>query len=248
MNIDMTDMKSVFSINVDFDLVLGRLIRRLNRFMVLVEVNYKESYAHLPNSGRLLTAFHPGDLAYLRRYDGRTGRKSAYKIFAVQHDDKLIIVDAQFSNLLAKRTIEQGLFSDLSGYVIAKENFKVDDGVGSRLDLMLEKGPNKFFIEVKSVTHVVDGVALFPDAPTLRGRLHLRQLIRLLKLGFGAGIIFSVQRPDAYVIKPNGSVDPDFAALLGEAVLGGVKIFTLKSIFKPPKTIKIEVNEPPFQP
>lgn len=94
----------------------------------------------------------------------------------------------------------------------------------------------------------MDGVALFPDAPTLRGRPHLRQLIRLLTLGFGAGIIFSVQRPDAYVIKPNCSVNPDFAALLREAASGGMKIFTLKSIFQPPKTIKIEPNEPPSQP
>ena len=57
-------------ISIDFNLVLGRIIQRLNRFMVLVEINDGVSYAHLPNSGRLPTALSLGDLAFLRKYDG----------------------------------------------------------------------------------------------------------------------------------------------------------------------------------
>ncbi|MEM2092525.1 MAG: DNA/RNA nuclease SfsA, partial [Candidatus Bathyarchaeia archaeon] len=164
-----TDARPVFSITVDFDLVPGRLVQRLNRFMALAEVNGGEVYAHLPNSGRLLTAFYPGDSAYLKRCGSCLGRKSIYSVFAVQHGGIMIIVDAQFSNLLARRVIELGLLSGLDGYIVAKENFRVGEGIGSRLDFILERSSNKFFVEVKSVTHVVDGIALFPDAPTLRG-------------------------------------------------------------------------------
>lgn len=247
VSIMYTGARPASSVTIDFDLVPGRLVKRLNRFMALAEVDCGEVHAHLPNSGRLSTAFYPGDSAYLRRHESRLRRKSAYSVFAVQHDGIAIIVDAQFSNLLARRAIERGLLSGLDGYVIAKENFKVSSGVGSKLDFMLERGSSRFFIEVKSVTHAVDGIALFPDAPTMRGRLHLRQLMRLLTLGFGAGIIFSVQRPDANLVKPNEGVDPEFAALLREAMFRGMKVFTLKSAFQPPKTVKLEPNEPRFQ-
>lgn len=111
---------------------------------------------------------------------------------------------------------------------------------------MLEGDSEKFYIEVKSVTHVIDGVALFPDAPTARGRKHLMQLHLLSKSGLKAGLLFSVQRPDARAMKPNVKVDPKFSELLKRAVEEGVKVFTLKSIFQPPKTIRLRANEPPF--
>lgn len=230
-------------IDLGFDFVLGKFVGRINRFMILVEVNYGEAYAHLPNSGRLPTALHPGDIAYLRRVDGGVRRKSAYTIFATQHNGVFVIVDAQFSNFIARRAIELGLIEDLAGYAVAKENFRLDD---SRLDFMLERGSDRFYVEVKSVTHVIDGVALFPDAPTLRGKRHIRQLISLSSAGLRAGILFSVQRPDAALIRPNSDIDPEFAFLLKRAVESGVKVFTLKATFQPPKTVFLEPNAPPF--
>ncbi|MBS7606955.1 DNA/RNA nuclease SfsA [Candidatus Bathyarchaeota archaeon] len=239
-----SDAKSVNLIDLGFNLVLGKFIERINRFMILVEVDCGEVYAHLSNSGRLSTALRPGDVTYLRRIERMVRRKSAYTIFAVRHDDVFVIIDAQFSNFIARRAIELGLIEDLAGYTIVKENFSVN---GSRLDFVLEKGLDKFYVEVKSVTHVVNGVALFPDAPTLRGKRHIRQLASLSALGLRAGILFSVQRPDAIVVRPNSDVDPEFAVLLKEAVEAGVKVFTLKSSFQPPKTIVLEPNIPLFQ-
>lgn len=233
------------SILLDFKLIQGRLIRRLNRFMALAEVENERAYSHLPNSGRLLTALRPGDFLFLRKYEGRPWRKSVYSVFASKHENVIVIVDAQFSNFLAKEAIRRGLFSHLSGYRIAKENPRIDDS-NVRLDFLLVKGSEKFYIEVKSVTHVVGGIAFFPDAPTARGRKHALHLSSLSKRGFKTGIMFLVQRPDAALIKPNVEVDPVFVKLLRKAVADGVKIFTLKSIFNPPRTIVLEPNEPPF--
>ncbi len=233
-------------ISIDFNLVLGRIIQRLNRFMVLVEVNNEKTCAHLPNSGRLLTILHPGNTAFLRKYDRRPWRKSIYSVFAVKHENIMVIVDAQFSNILVKKAIKHGLFSDLSDYKITKENFKIESS-NVKLDFMLMKDSKKFYIEVKSVTHVVDNIALFPDAPTMRGRKHILQLISLSRHGFKTGIIFSVQRPDATMVKPNIKIDPKFAKLLKKAIIiNNVKVFTLKSIFQPPRFIMLKPNEPPF--
>lgn len=236
----------VLTVNLDFNLVTGRFLQRINRFKVLVEIDGEEFYAHLPNSGRLATVLHYGIEAYLKKVEDKFSGKNPYRLFAVQRVGIPVIVDAQFSNILAKMAIEHGLIDCLADYRVSRENFTVDKRLGTRLDLMLERGMERFYIEVKSVTHVVNGVALFPDAPTLRGRKHVQRLTALVRCGFKSGIIFSIQRPDAVMMKPNVEVDRQFAELLREAAAEGVKIFTLNSTFQPPRSIKIEPNRPAF--
>ncbi|MCX8171269.1 MAG: DNA/RNA nuclease SfsA [Candidatus Bathyarchaeota archaeon] len=227
-------------ITLDFDLVAGKFLRRLNRFTALAKVNSEEVYAHLPNSGRLTTALNSGETAYFRMRKARAGEKSVYSMFAIQYGAVPIIVDAQFSNFLAETAIKAGLIHDLAGYSIIKRNFRPDKRSKVRLDFAAEKSSELFYIEVKCVTHVVDSTALFPDAPTRRGRQHIIELTALLERGFKSGLIFSVQRPDAHIVKPNLEVDPEFAVLLENALLKGLKIFTIKSTFKPLRTIILD--------
>ncbi|MBS7653673.1 DNA/RNA nuclease SfsA [Candidatus Bathyarchaeota archaeon] len=234
------------TVNLDFNLVTGRFLQRINRFKVLVEIDGEEFYAHLPNSGRLVTVLHYGIEAYLKKVEDGFSRRNPYRLFAVSRFGVPVIVDAQFSNILAKMAIEHGLIDGLAEYRVSRENFRVDEHLGTRLDLMLERGMEKFYIEVKSVTHVVNGVALFPDAPTLRGRKHVQKLTALVRCGFKSGIIFSIQRSDAIIMKPNVEVDRQFTELLRKAVAEGVKVFTLNSTFQPPRSIKIEPNKPTF--
>ena len=47
----------------------------------------------------------------------------------------------------------------------------------SRIDFLLTNQENKkMLLEVKGCTLVEDGIAKFPDAPTLRGKKHLEEL------------------------------------------------------------------------
>ncbi len=230
------------SIRID-GLTPGTFIRRLNRFMVEARLEGETVQAHLSNSGRLSSALLPGVKAYFKRCVIHHGRKSLYDLFAVQRVDTTIIVDARFSNLIARTSIESDLFDAFKGCMITKENIEVG---GSRLDLLLERGSQRFFVEVKSVTHAVKGVAFFPDAPTARGRRHLRHLTKLAKEGFGSAVLFSVQRPDADLLKPFYEVDREFGDLLHQAYLGNVHIFTLRSTFIPPDIIELRSNVPKF--
>ncbi|MBS7605464.1 DNA/RNA nuclease SfsA [Candidatus Bathyarchaeota archaeon] len=233
---------------VDFKVIQGRFISRLNRFMALVEVGGKNVYAHLPNSGRLTTTLYPGVKLYLREPRRYRVRKSIYSIFASLHSNNVtIIVDSQFSNLLVKRAIEMGLINELAGYRIIKENVR-PEASNAKLDFLLTNNADApYYLEVKSVTHVVDDVALFPDAPTLRGRRHLLEMLKLLKSGFKAGLIFSVQRPDATHVKPNYDVDPEFASLLKASVEEGLKVFTLRAVFDPKRSVlTVWPNDPHF--
>lgn len=85
-------------------------------------------------------------------------------------------------------------------------------------------------VEVKSVTWVEDGMALFPDAPTTRGRRHLKGLAQAVREGRKASVAFVVQRPDAVALGPS-PIDPGFAEALREALATGVEAFTLVCSF-----------------
>ena len=220
----------------------GVFLSRLNRFMVEVEVHGKTALAHLPNSGRLLTVLVPNAEVFLIRQP-RTGRKSGYDLFAVQRSHVPIIVDTRFSSVAARTSVQKGLIKSLKGYRVVKENTRVN---GSLLDLLLQRGKQKFFLEIKCVTHVADKVAMFPDAPTKRGRKHVNTLIRLVEQGYDSGILFSVQRPDAEKIRPYREIDPMFEQILREAVEKGVKVFTEMLVFKPSGVVELKADFPPF--
>jgi sugar fermentation stimulation protein A len=230
----------MFSIELKENLEVGFFRRRLNRFMVEVNVGSETVLAHLPNSGRLVTVLIPNSKVFLRRRAGEQ-RKSCYDLFVVETLGLPVIVDTRFSNSATKIAIQHGLINSLKGCRVIGENVRVNNAL---LDFQLECDSKKFFLEVKSVTHVENGVAMFPDAPTLRGRKHLNSLMHLKKLGQHCGILFSVQRPDATILKPNYKIDPKFSGLLEEAIRKGVEIFTCTSVFKEPNKIEILPNLP----
>ena len=84
-----------------------------------------------------------------------------------------------------------------------------------------------FFLEVKSVTFVEDGIAKFPDAVTTRGMNHAKTLTDLVKEGEFAGILFVCQRPDATLFEPMWDRDPMFSNVLFNAYKMGVKVWCI---------------------
>ena len=86
-------------------------------------------------------------------------------------------------------------------------------------------------VEVKSCTLVRDGVALFPDAPTLRGKRHLMELIKAKKEGYRTCVIFIIQRTNVNLFTSNDETDPDFGKAFREAVTSGVEAYGYISEF-----------------
>ncbi len=86
-----------------------------------------------------------------------------------------------------------------------------------------------YLIEVKSCTLVKHGLALFPDAPTVRGARHVKDLVKALNEGFKTMIIFIIQRDDAESFAPNEKTDKNFSSQLIIAKEAGVLIKALAS-------------------
>ena len=60
----------------------------------------------------------------------------------------------------------------------------------SRIDFFMERGPQKYLMEVKGCTLKRKGVGYFPDAPTERGLKHIRELIGAKEAGYETMLAF----------------------------------------------------------
>ena len=80
------------------------------------------------------------------------------------------------------------------------------------------------FIEIKGVTLDSNGTAMFPDAPTQRGRKHLLELAEAREEGYEAHIVFLIQYRPAKNFKPNKLMDPEFTEALKFAHGRGVRV------------------------
>jgi sugar fermentation stimulation protein A len=207
------------------DLVPGELVQRDNRFRVQARVSGQVVAAHLPNSGRLGELLVPGRRLWLTPAppEARAGRKTLYDVTLVDYDGRLVSVDARLPPSLVAAAVSCGRLASWQGYATIER--EVTHGA-SRLDLRLDAHPQAppCWIEVKSVTLVEDGLALFPDAPTARGRRHLGELIDIVRTGERSAVVFVVQRDDPECFSPHPSADPAFAATLREASAAGVEV------------------------
>jgi sugar fermentation stimulation protein A len=197
------------------------LLRRVNRFTIEAELRGRTVLAHLHNSGRLPYLLMRGKRVLLRPITGRPQRKTQFDLVFVRDGEHLVSVEATLPNKLVAEAIRAGQIRGLRGYRVERSEVTLDK---SRFDLLLQKGRDRLFVEVKSVTLVKEEMALFPDSPTRRGQRHLRGLTQQRKRKLGAAVIFAIMHPKAAVFSPNREVDPDFAESLSRAAKAGVHI------------------------
>ena len=197
------------------NMVLGVFIRRPNRFIAHVLIDEQEEIVHVKNTGRCRELLPEGAKVWCQR-SGNPQRKTKYDLICVQKGHRLINMDSQAPNAAAGEWLRSGGFGPVTNV-----RAEVTHGA-SRFDFAFEKGGKTCFMEVKGVTLETDGVCAFPDAPTLRGTKHLRELIQAAADGFGAYVLFVIQMKDVKYLRPNDATDPAFSQALREASGAGV--------------------------
>jgi len=206
-------------------LVQAEFVSRLNRFALVVFVEGEEVLAHVANSGRLGELLLPANTLYLSPAPRGSQRRTSFDLVLVEVGGTLVSVDARVPNRLVEEAITSDLIDQFAGY----EELKREVTRGrSRFDFMLSGGHERLFVEVKSVTLVEDGVAMFPDSPTTRGRKHVQGLKDIVLDGDRGAVIFVVQRPDAKCFSPNNSADPEFWEAVDEATEAGVEAYAFR--------------------
>jgi len=111
-------------------------------------------------------------------------------------------------NRLVRASILAGKIPGLSGFGHVRPEVKY--GENSRIDLLLEKGDERCFVEIKNCTLVTDSVACFPDAVTSRGLKHLKELQNQVRSGDRSVMFYLIQRMDAKLFRPADHIDPAY--------------------------------------
>ncbi len=220
----MDDEKLNSTVRLDWpDLIRGRLIRRYKRFLADVQLDDgKQVTAHCPNSGRMTACNQPGQPVFLSLHD-KPHRKLKYTWELIQMPTSLVGVNTLVPNRLTAKAFGLGRVPGFEDYDAVQGEVSVDSH--SRLDLKLAgAGQPDCYVEVKNCTLVASGAALFPDAPTPRGRKHLQTLAELKRKGQRALMFFLIQRSDADYFSPADAVDPEYGAMLRDVVEAGVEI------------------------
>lgn len=202
-------------------LVAACLIERVNRFRVTLEVEGVEVDAHLPNSGRLTELLTPGRPCWLERASSNH-RKTDFDLKLVEYAGVLVSVDARLPNPLFAEALEKEQLVPFR----ACQGFEREVSLGeSRIDFRLRMPYGSLWVETKSVTLVEEGVALFPDAPTARGRRHIRELVDAVHRDSRSAVVFVVQRADACRFAPYDAADRAFGTALRGAANAGVDVY-----------------------
>lgn len=191
-------------------------IERPNRFIAYVDIDGKRELCHVKNTGRLGELLVRGAIVYVQKTDN-PDRKTLYDLISVEKDGKIINIDSQAPNKVFGEWIES-YFEGIS-YVKPEARFGK-----SRFDFYAETADRKIFVEIKGVTLLKDGVALFPDAPTERGIKHLNELCECVAKGYEAYVFFVVKAEGVYDFAPNCATHPAFAEALINARQNGVEI------------------------
>ena len=199
----------------------GKFIARLTRFSAHVQLNGKMAACFLPNPGRLEDLLVPGVTVILKEM-AKSGRKTSYDIIGVCHSGQIVSVDSRLPNKLVFEAIRNGKLPEFVGYPFIKREPVYNH---TRFDFLLAENGTKCFLEVKSCTLVIDGVAMFPDAPTKRGAKHIIELTKAKGEGYRASVLFIIQRTDAKVFMPNDEMDPVFGKALRYAAKSGVEVY-----------------------
>jgi sugar fermentation stimulation protein A len=190
----------------------GRFITRDNRFAGLIEFQAQHYSAHIHDPGRLKELLINGRKVLFNESNG----KLDFYIRAVRKDSEWILLDSAQHSKIAKKLFE--ILPEFSDYKTIKSEVPLGN---SRIDFMLDSVP----LEVKGVTLVKNDIALFPDAPTARGRRHVEEIIK-----YNGMLLFLIFR-NAHKFGPYKHMDPQFAKKLSEARKQGIDIIPIHISF-----------------
>ena len=152
-------------------LISAKFVGRPNRFITIVNIAGKEHESHLPDPGRLRELLIVGCKLWLRHEKNIRNRKTKYTTVFVEFEGQLISLISTLPNAFVKESLQKKLLPAYKHYKIIQPEYAIKN---HRIDFLLEdRGGKPFFLEVKSVSFVKNGVAKFPDSVSKLSLIHI---------------------------------------------------------------------------
>ena len=222
--------------NFENPLISGVLIKRYKRFFVDIKIKNKIITAHCPNTGSMMGLLKKGNKVWITKSDNKK-RKLKYTLQIIEDGESKVGVNTHLTNGIILEGLRNNIFKDFSNESIIKPEQKF--GLNTRFDFLINDKGMESFIEVKNVTlSRTKNLAEFPDSPTSRGLKHIEELIKASNQGYGAYLLFVIQREDCKKFQIAQDIDPKYSELLTAAIKKKIKIICYDCKFLP-KGIKL---------
>ncbi|NMR24374.1 DNA/RNA nuclease SfsA [Pseudoalteromonas sp. NEC-BIFX-2020_015] len=215
------------------------LIKRYKRFLADLRLHDSTEFtAHCANTGKMTGCAEPGFTAFYST-SSNLKRKYPHSLELTKNQfDHFICVNTAIANKVVEEALQAQLIGELCNYTNIQAEVKYGQE-NSRIDFLLrnEQLP-PCYVEVKSVTLLSQsepnsGQGYFPDAQTLRGQKHLRELIEMVEQGHRAVLLFAVLHQGIEQVSAAAHVDETYAKLLTEAMSKGVEVLAYKASISP---------------
>lgn len=211
------------------------LLKRYKRFLADLELSDGTTFtAHCANTGKMTGCADPGFNA-LYSTSNNTKRKYPHSLEITQNNlSQLICVNTAIANKVVEEALNNGVIDELIGYQQIQSEVKYGSE-NSRIDFLLTHNCKaNCYVEVKSVTllseeHPHSGQGYFPDAQTVRGQKHIRELIAMVKQGHRAVLLFAVLHQGITQVSAAAHIDSTYAQLLSDAIEQGVEVLAYKA-------------------
>jgi len=216
-------------------LIEATLVKRYKRFLADVELDSGEPITvHCPNTGAMTGCADAGSRVWLSTSNNPKRKYRHSWELARNAEGQMICIHSARANEIVREAIEIGVVDALKGYQNLRQEVPYGDEK-SRIDLLLEGEKGCCYVEVKSVTLLIDdaGQGVFPDAVSDRGRKHLRELMAMKALGHRAVLLFCVLHSGIKWVAPADLIDPKYGDTFRQALAEGVEILAYKAVITP---------------
>lgn len=203
----------------------AKFISRPNRYLAIVELDGEEETVHVHDPGRLTELLYEGNTCLIKHSPGPK-RKTSWDMIAAEKGDEYVLVHSGYHRAIAEAIINQPSINPFGVFSTYRAEAKYGK---SRIDFLAKtlEDTRPLWIEVKGCSLSVDGIAMFPDAPTVRGTRHLEELMEIVSNGDRAGVLLLIlSNSDSFV--PKKDTDPKFYAAFYRALALGVAIYPVQ--------------------
>jgi sugar fermentation stimulation protein A len=181
-------------------------VERDNRFVMQLRKNDNQIIkAYVANPGRMEEFLVPGHPFFIT--SGNEG-KYVYRVVSTVYQGSYVLLDTIKINFLVELMLKSDRIKAFSGPKSFRREVTVNR---SRFDFLVERENKKpALLEIKSCSLCHHGVAMFPDAPTQRGKRHLDDLESLAAQGYDTYTLYLINHKDARVFMPHGHTDVEY--------------------------------------
>tara|TARA_B100002051_G_C16480186_1_gene507656 strand:+ start:47 stop:748 length:702 start_codon:yes stop_codon:yes gene_type:complete len=211
---------------MDFEneLIPGVLLKRYKRFFADIKLKNQIITAHCPNPGSMLKLLKKGNQVWVTKSNNEK-RKLKYTLQIIEVNKRKFCINTHITNKIVQESLEKKIIPEFQNYELVRPEKKF--GNNTRFDFLLHniKTNKKAFLEVKSVSlNRKKFHAEFPDAITSRGKKHLESLILANKQGYESYLMFLIQIEKCKSFGIASDIDPEYFAVLKDALKKNVKI------------------------